>query len=560
IAMHGVRQADQQVGANILVVGLGLVGQITAQISKASGHRVIGLDFDQRKNKLAKDNGIIDAFNPEDPDLISKIMNLTEGRGVDAVLLTAASKNSGQVFDKVSDLCRDRAKIVVVGEVKMDMTRRYFFNKELEILQSRSYGPGRYDTNYEEKGQDYPVGYVRWTERRNMESFIDLLSRKLVSVDHLTTHSFDFDEAEKAYELLEKPPKDDLLIGVLLKYKEKNDTVEKLPASVKRTNKDTLNLGVIGTGRFARGILLPAFNENKKFRLAAVSSASGLSAQSVADKFASDVVTSDTSAILKDPNIDAVVIATRPDLHAKFVIEALKENKHVYVEKPLCLTYDELSEIQQTYSNSDTILTVGFNRRFSPLITKMKTHFEGRQEPLTMMYRVNAGRINLNAPEGWVHDPAIGGGRIISEACHFIDTMSAICGAKVTEIHSMATNPRRDDLAGNDNVTLTCRFDDGSIGTVHYFSNGDKSMAKEYLEVFGEEKIAVLDNYRTLRLVRNNRSKVHRSLKLEKGFKEEIEGFYKAIASGKNPIDIDSIYATTHMTIQATEQVQGSGI
>ncbi len=559
IAMQGVRQADQQVGANILVVGLGLVGQIAAQICNAAGYRTIGMDYDARKNDLAVETGCLAAFSPDDRQLVDKIMALTDGFGVDAVLITAAAKDSGKVFDQVAELCRDRARVVVVGEAKMDMTRRYFFNKEIEILQSRSYGPGRYDTNYEEKGQDYPIGYVRWTQRRNMSSFIDLLAQNRLRLDRLTTHRFDIDNAKDAYDLVIDPPKGELLVGMLLSYPDRADAprenVVPLPSRPDKSGK--IRLGIIGTGKFARGILIPHFHDNRHFTIKTVASQGGLSAQIVKDKFRADKATTDIEDILKDDAIDAVVIATRPDTHYSFAARALKAGKHVYLEKPLCLTMEEAENLSALARDSGKIFTVGFNRRHSPFIKKMRDFYARRTEPLAMMYRANAGRIPASSKEGWVHDEAVGGGRLVSEACHFIDTMSYVCGELPVSVTATAVKSNVQHVLSSDIATLTVCFSGGSIGTVHYFANGDKSYPKEYMEVFGEEKIAILHNYRKLELIEKGSRKTTRSwISQQKGFAQEVEAFYDAIRTGVQPIAMDSLVATTAMTIDASAQIK----
>lgn len=555
IALHGVRQADQQLGASVLVVGLGLVGQITVQICRAAGHHVIGLDLDERKNALALKQGAKAALHPNDTSLLDTVASVTNGQGVDAVLITAASKDSGEIFDQVATLCRDRARIVAVGDVKMDMSRRAFFERELEVLQSRSYGPGRYDKNYEEKGQDYPIGYVRWTERRNLQSFLELMADNRIDISPLTTHRFPIAEAETAYDTA-TGISDELAIGVLLQYPDNEVTGTKpAPPSAKKPTSNKIGLGVIGAGRFAKGVLVPAFMKTGQFDLINIASARGLSAVALKDKYNGQSATSEPDDILNDDAIDAVVIATRHDSHAKYVIAALKKNKHVFVEKPLCLNREELSEIAEAANASKGILTVGFNRRFSPCLNDLIKHFEGRSEPLSMSYRVNAGRIPLDGPDGWLHDPETGGGRIIGEACHFIDTLQAITGASPTQVSAHSVNPNQATLAGNDIVTITVQFDDGSLGTVHYWSNGEASAPKERLEVFGAGRIAVLDNFRKLDLSANGKTKTFKSRNQRKGFPEEAAAFVKGCRSGEAPIPIDSLIDTTLVTFLATEDI-----
>ncbi len=565
IAMHGIRQANQQFGATVLVVGLGLVGQLTVQMCNAAGYRTLGLDFDPRKLELAKSLGARDAFLPEDSNLSATIKALTSGQGVDAVLLTAASRESGAVFEQVAELCRDRARVVVVGDIKMDISRRTYFEKELEILQSRSYGPGRYDPNYEEKGQDYPIGYVRWTEQRNMSAFLDMVSAGRFDPSRLTTHRFPIEQAEQAYGLVSGKT-DELTVGIVLDYQnnqEKDDSepnhingkATTLPALKQRIKlgKGKIGLGVIGTGQFAKGVLLPAIMETGGFKVIGVSSARGLSANSVCNRYGGAYADTDTSRLFNDPDINAVLIASRHDSHARYCIEALKHGKHVFVEKPLCLNLEELTAIKAAARESEGTLTVGYNRRFSPLIQNLKRHFDGCVEPMAMIYRINAGRIPLKSEMGWVHDPEVGGGRVIGEVCHFIDTLQFISGARPQTISAFAVNTGNAMLAGNDIVTITIGFDDGASGTIHYFSNGDGSFPKERIEVFCQERIGVLDNFRKLDLVYANKTRSKHVKNLQKGFSEEADAFLAACQEGKSAISFDSLWDTSTATFAAME-------
>jgi len=558
IAMHGIRQADQQFGATVLIVGLGLVGQIALQICNAAGLRVIGLDLDRRKTDLAVAQGAVAAYLPDDDALSQSVLSATNGIGVDAAFITAASKDSGAVLDQAASLCRDRARLVVIGDVKMEMSRRLFFEKELEVFQSRSYGPGRYDPAFEEKGQDYPVGYVRWTERRNMQAFLDMLADRRINLDPLTTHRFDHDQAEAAYEVA-MGIGGELAIGILLRYPAppKDSVAKSQPAAPKSpaAAAGRIGLGLIGAGRFAQGVLMPAIMETKGFDLIGVASSGGLSAETVKNKHAGRYAIADGSRVLDDENVEAVVIATRHDSHADYVVEALQRDKHVFVEKPLCLNRDQLTAIGEAAAKSKGTLMVGFNRRFSPCVQDLKAHFRGREEPLAMSYRINAGRIPLDGPDGWVHESEIGGGRIIGEACHFIDTLQAICGARPDRITAHAVNPGNSSLAANDIVTLTIGYDDGSLGTIHYWSNGDSALPKERLEVYGQNRIGILDNFRRLDLAANGRKKAHRTLNQQKGFSEEANAFLQACKSGVPAISLDCLMDTTLTTFLAVEDI-----
>ncbi|MGR3717768.1 MAG: bi-domain-containing oxidoreductase [Thermohalobaculum sp.] len=561
IAMHGLRQANQQLGATVMVVGLGLVGQIMGQLCRAAGLKVIGLDLDEAKLDLARKNGVLIAAKPDDPDLAAEVAAATDGYGVDAALLCAGSKDSGAPFEDVAQHCRDRARVVVVGDVKMDIPRNVYFKKELEILQSRSYGPGRYDPDYEERGRDYPIGYVRWTERRNMKAFIDLLASGALDMQALTTHRFPVERAAEAYDLvIGKTPT--FTVGILLTYGPgdgEEPTPAKPPARRKVEGKagGKVGLGIIGAGNFAKGVLVPAMTDTGGFDVRGVISAKGLSAESMKERTGAGYSDSDANRVFDDADVDAVVIATRHDSHARYVVQALERGKHVFVEKPLCLSRDELRAIETAAEASEGILMVGFNRRHSPLIAAMRAHFDGRTEPLAMIYRVNALRIPLGSDAAWVHDPEVGGGRIIGEACHAVDTLQAITGARPVDLHATGLNPRRSGLAADDVVTLTIGFDDGSMGTVHYFSNGDEGFPKERLEVFGQERVAVIDDWRTLELVVGGKSKRRKSQTMQKGYAEEAKAFLEACRTGEAPVALSSLIETTLVTLLAVEDLAG---
>ena len=551
IAMHGVRQADQQVGACVLVAGLGLVGQIAVQICAAAGYRVVAMDPDERKCDLAKASGAHSAGAPG--QIAGAVARVSGGQGVDAVLLTAASPDSGALFDEVAELSRDRARIVVVGDVKMDMSRRTYFAKELEIVQSRSYGPGRYDAEYEEKGHDYPLGYVRWTERRNMAAFLDLIADGRIDVSTLTTHRYTIEEAEEAYRVVNGGG---YAIGIVLTYANGEEAAPAPPAVAKKPVSGRIGLGLIGAGRFAQGTLLPAFMETGAFDLIGVASQSGLSAEALKDQAGARFATSDAAAVLDDENVRAVVVATRHDSHAEFVIGALQRGKHVFVEKPLCQDSDELRAIEEAARASAGILAVGFNRRFSPLINDMKAHFANVSEPLAMAYRVNAGRIALDGKDAWVHE---GGGRIVGEVCHFVDTLSALSEARPVSVSAAAVNPKSQGLPATDTVSLTIAYDDGSLGTIHYWANGDAGIPKERIEVYSGGRSAVLDDFRRLDLHAGGRTETKRRRAQAKGFPEEARAFAEACKSGEPPIGLDSLIDTTVVTFLAVEDLADPG-
>jgi len=557
IAMHGLRQAEQQFGATVMIVGLGLVGQITLQLCRAAGLKVIGLDTDEAKLDMARQHGTVLAAKPDYLNLASEIAAITDGFGVDAVLLTVGSKDSGSPFAIIAPYCRDRARVVVVGDVKMDISRGDYFKKELEVIQSRSYGPGRYDPEYEEKGRDYPIGYVRWTERRNMGAFMDLLADGSLDMQSLTTHNFSITDAAKAYNLVSGDTQE-FTVGIVLTYDDGEDASPNFSQQKTCKKIDGLvGLGIIGAGNFAKSVLVPSMTDTDGFEVLGIVSAKGLSADAMKKNIGASFSSTDAMSVFDNEDINAVVIATRHDTHGKYVLEALKRGKHVFVEKPLCLNRDELGHIETAAEVSEGILMVGFNRRFSPFIKQIEEHFKDRSEPLAMVYRVNAGRIPMHDPSAWVHDVDAGGGRIIGEACHFIDTMQSIVSSAPVDFQVFGLNPNRSDLAANDVVTLTIGFDDGSMGTLHYFSNGDASVAKERFEVFCQERIAVLDDYRTLDLIAGGKTVRKTSRNMHKGFAEESEAFLEACRSGVAPVALSSLIETTLVTLLAEEDLRG---
>jgi predicted dehydrogenase/threonine dehydrogenase-like Zn-dependent dehydrogenase len=558
IAMHGLRQADQQLGATVLIVGLGLVGQIALQLARAAGLKAVGLDLDDRKLELARKMGAVVAAKPDDQGLAAAIAAVTDGFGVDAVLLTAGSKDSGAPFTAIAEHCRDRARVVVVGDVRMDIPRDPYFKKELEILQSRSYGPGRYDPDYEDKGRDYPIGYVRWTERRNMKAFLDLLARGAIDMKPLTTHRFPLERAGEAYDLVSGGA-GDFTVGIVLTYGPGHEIRKPSVKVAARKIPGKVGLGIVGAGNFTKSVLLPALLGAGGFDVLGVASARGLSGNALKDRAGARYATTDPAELFDDKDVDAVVIATRHDSHARYVIEALKRGKHVFVEKPLCLTRRELSDIEATARAAPGVLMVGFNRRFSPFVLDIAAHFKGRAEPLAMVYRVNAGRIPLDGDAAWVHDPEIGGGRIVGEACHFVDVMQAVTGARPVDVRAVGLNPGRADLVADDVVSMTVGFADGSIGTVHYFSNGSTAVAKERFEVFGGQRTAVLDDWRSLVLAAGDKKTGRNTATMQKGHAEEAKAFLAACRSGEPPVALQSLIDTTLVTLLAVEELTGSG-
>ncbi|NPE28856.1 Gfo/Idh/MocA family oxidoreductase [Methanococcoides sp. SA1] len=551
IAMQGVRNADVRVGENIVVVGLGLVGLITVQILKAAGCRVFGVDLDEAKVKLAKEIGADAAFSRNSPNIEEKINQFTRGIGADVTIIAAATKSNDPV-DFAANVTRERGKVVIVGLVGMDIPREQYYNKEIELRVSRSYGPGRYDRNYEEFGQDYPAAYVRWTENRNMESFVDLLAMKKFSMEKIITHEFTIEKAPEAYEIInERKP----YLGIVLEYDvEKaieDKVVLKAPEPTKANGKPVV--GVIGAGIFATSTLLPNLAKIDGIKLKGLSAASGISCESVAKKYDFEYCTSDYHKIMTDPEINCVIAATRNSLHAPLVIEALKNKKAILVEKPLALTEEELQEITDTWQEHGGHVMVGFNRRYSELGMKLKDFFKGRTQPMVAFYRVNAESI---PNDHWIYDPSEGGGRIITECCHFIDFMQYVIGSNPTEVYAKKIETQANSPEDAENVSITISFADGSVGTVIYTTHGDTSVSKEHAEFFADGMVGVITDFKKLEMVKDGKStKINKKMVTEKGHRNELERFFEIIDQNEST-DLESNIMTTLATFRAVESIQ----
>lgn len=559
IALHGVRQAELTLDETVVVMGLGLVGQLTVQICVASGCRVFAVDTDADKVERAKRLGAEDGCLPGDR-LSPAVRTFSRQRGADAVLITASSKSSEPVA-VAAEMARDRGRVVVIGDTGMDIPRRPYYEKEIDIRLSRSYGPGRYDPAYEEKGHDYPIGYVRWTENRNMEACLDLIARGRVRADDLVTHRFPIEQAQHAYDAL-LGETNESVIGILLQYdagKEQSSRVAFAPAGNKIASADRggiVRFGVIGAGQFAQGILLPHLKAVPGVVFRSFVTGSGLTSRAVGLRYGALMCTSDYREVIVDPEVDAVLIATRHDLHAPMVAEAIEAGKHVFVEKPLALNEEQLAPVEATYKKAAISgsgapqLLVGFNRRFSPLALQMKEALaQGR---LVMNYRVNASPV----PAGhWHQDAEQGGGRIVGEICHFIDVMQYLTSAEPVEVFAMATLDGDRRSADPDNLVINLTFTEGSVGTIAYVSAGDPSYPKERLEVFGGGMVGVIDNWRTLRVQGNGRRVKKRYwLGTEKGHEQEMKLFVSSIRNGHPTIPFSSLLAT----VRATFAVQRS--
>ena len=551
IALHGFRLAQPQVGETVAVIGMGLLGLLTSQIAVAAGCRVLGIDVNPQRIALAASLGLESVLRAQ---AVEHAQAFTRNRGFDTIIICADTSSNDPVALAAS-IARDRAKVVATGAVGQTLPRKPYYEKELSFINSRSYGPGRYDASYEENGRDYPPGYVRWTEGRNFEAVIELMASGKLKIAPLISHRFPIDESAQAYEIITGKKKEAFL-GVVLTYPQNasGDSVSRItfPARHATGQAGTVKLGVLGAGLFANATLLPALQKVEGLELVGIASAGGLHAQHSAKKFGFAYAGSSEEEILKDAGIDTVAILTRHGLHADLAVRALQAGKHVCVEKPLAVNSAQLSALAEALQGEKCpLLTVGFNRRYAPLARRLQEFLAARTEPLYMHYRVNAGTIPLNH---WTHDPDQGGGRIIGEGCHFVDFLTFLAGAAPVSVTAMAVPDN--GKYHEDNVSMTFGFPDGSIGVVDYLSNGDKSFPKERLEVFCGGRIAVLDDFRRLEMLQDGQRSVMRKSQ-DKGWKEEWVAFTAAIRSGgRPPIPYEQLFGVTKATFAAVEALR----
>ncbi|NAS31631.1 Gfo/Idh/MocA family oxidoreductase [Flavobacteriaceae bacterium R38] len=548
IALQGVRQSEPRLGDNICVIGLGLLGQITCQLLKANGCNVFGLDLSEKLVELSMQTGADMALLRNDSNLMSAIDNFTNGHGFDSIIITAAAPSNDPI-ELSAEIARKKGKVVVVGAVKMDIPRDpHFYRKELDLKMSCSYGPGRYDVDYEENGNDYPYAYVRWTEQRNMEAFLKLISSKKLDLKPLITHVYDITEAEKAYDIVlgkvEEPH-----IGILLKYEEGTEKQVTL-VSVNKNKREAINTGFIGAGSFAQSYLIPNV-KSWGASLDTVVTSKGITSKNVASKFAFNNSSSDAADIFNEKSIDTVFIATPHNSHASYAIRAIADNKNVFVEKPLAMNYNELEQVKEAYEKNPVNLMVGFNRRFAPVSEEIKREFQNLGEPLVVNIRVNAGFI---PKDHWTQNENLGGGRVIGEMCHFIDLMQFFTDSKPVKVYAESISSTNEKLKTDDNISIVVKFDNGSIGNLVYLANGDKSLPKELIEVFGGGKIGRIHDFRYGELHTGNSVK---KIKLDgKGHKQEVHTFLDTIKNAKEaPISFTSIYDTTLVTFKIIDSL-----
>lgn len=551
IALQGVRQADVRLGESVGVIGLGLVGQLTLMILRASGCRVIGIDVDGWNVDLAKSCGADFAVRRGE-DVVAAARELSAGVGLDAVIITAGTRSNDPV-ELAARLLRDRGRVVVVGAVGMTLPREPYYMKELDLRLSRSYGAGRYDVEYEEKGRDYPIGYVRWTEKRNMEAFLQLVADGRVTLERLLTHRYPVDRASEAYDLL-AGDQSERFLGIVIQY-DGERPLEKvvLLGDVALPAKKREGIGFIGAGSFARAMLLPYLRAEP---LRGIHTASGLTALDVGEKFGFSFAGSSPESVLDDDATGAVFIATRHDSHAALVCAALERGKDAFVEKPLALDESQLAQVVEIASKAEARLLVGFNRRFSPMIGQAKAHFQGRGYPIAINIRINAGSI---PKESWIQDAEFGGGRIVGEVCHFVDLAQFMADSRVVQVYAEPLFSRIEGRVEDDSVSITLKMADGSVATIVYLANGDTAFPKERIEVFGGGRLAVVDDFRSLSLVAKGETKTFKAAGQDKGHKGEVEAFLESRKSnGPSPIALGDLVNTTRATFRILEAMRNS--
>jgi len=551
IALQGVRIAEVKLGDAVAVIGLGLLGQLTAQILKAAGCRVIGVDLDRSKIDLALAHGAEAAVARGD-DVEGAVARFTDDHGVDAVIVTAAADTNDPI-ELAGAIARDRAVVSMVGATPMDVPRKVYYEKELQLRLSRSYGPGRYDAQYEEQGVDYPIGYVRWTEGRNMREFLRLVAAKAVKLDQLITHRFPIEDAESAYEIVTGKRKEPHL-GILLKYPERRTPERKIVTLAGKRRAGEVRIGVIGAGNFAKSVLLPRLAKLPGVSLEGIATTTGRNAKAVGQQFNFGFCTTDYRDLIARDEVNTVLIATRHDTHAAITAEAVRAGKTVYVEKPLAISEEGLEEVASAVVQNNgralgggfARIFIGFNRRFSSLSSELKQFFNG-VDSLAITYRVNAGAI---PKESWIQQPE-GGGRVLGEVCHFVDYLQFLTGAEPVEVFAYRA------AGGADTLSVVVKLSDGSVGNINYFANGDRAFPKERIEVYGGGRIAVLDDFRMLETWRDGKRKVIRRMAQDKGFDQELAAFVDAARTGKSmPIEWRSIVLTTLATLRIEDTLR----
>lgn len=539
IALQGVRRCSPALGENIVVIGLGILGQLTLQMLKVAGCHVIGIDLEKSRIEKAIKLGLDAGLDPDKVNVTEEVIRNTDGFGADAVIITAASKSS-EVINQAMEMCRKKGRVIIVGDVNLNIKREEFYKKELDLLISTSYGPGRYDEKYEQKGVDYPYAYVRWTENRNMQEYLKLLSENKIDIEPLIERTYKVEEVSKAYKELKSSSEKPLI--VLLEYNKESKPDVKVVINKFKAVHDRINVGVIGAGNFTKSVHLPNLQKlDKAYRIVAICSKTGGNAESTAEQYNASYATTDYRKLLEDKNIDMVLIATRHNLHAKIATDAARSGKAIFVEKPMALNEEELDRLVKILKKTKVPFTIGFNRRFSPFAVRIKEIVSKRVNPMIISYRMNAGYI---PKEHWVHSIE-GGGRNIGEACHIYDLFNYFVESRFLSVDAVSIKPTTEQFVSNDNFTATIKYEDGSVCNLIYTALGTKSVPKERMEIYVDNKVIYLDDYKDLKIF-GSKEKGFESKTQDKGQYNELLKFAESI---KNNIDLIPLW----QLVQATE-------
>lgn len=551
IALQGIRLAEPTLGENIMVVGLGPIGLMVCELLKANGCRVFATDISPIAVKRAQDLELADTTAQLGSDPVEAMAtDFSRGAGMDAVLICAATASSEPVI-MAGRVCRQRGRVIVVGAVGMDLPRPDYYEKEIRFSVSCSYGPGRYDPLYEDGGLDYPYGFVRWTEGRNMEAVLDMMAAGRFHPERMVTHQLPFAKAPQAYEMIAS--RTEPYCGILVEYPvERTQSPSSIAFAGKPRPSDSIGIGFVGAGNFAQTFLLPTFRDDKRTTLGPIYTRTGLTAADVGQRHGFAEAVGTAEAVVEHKDTDVVVIATRHDQHGPLTKAALAAGKHVFVEKPLCLSMADLTSIatilRDTNAPHQPVLQVGFNRRFSPAAVRAKNHFGVDPGPLTMMYRINAGHLPKTH---WTQNPVEGGGRIVGEVCHFVDLLQYLCGSDPVAVSAMCIDTQNQDVKADDNVIISLKFANGSVGSIGYFAEGGSGLPKEQCEILGAGRSAVIHNFQKVALYGAGKAKNIRCT--GKGHKEEVIAFLDGIQNGEAPISVTSQLATTLATLKILE-------
>jgi len=549
IAMQGVRRAHPRLGEYVIVIGLGILGQLTSQMLKVNGCKVIGIDKDQKRVDTALSLGMDRGLNSANGNIIDEVMRFSNGFGVDSVIITASTQSS-EIINQAMEMCRKKGRVVIVGAVGLNLKREEFFNKELDVLMSTSYGPGRYDEKYELKGEDYPYAYVRWTENRNMEEYLCLLDNKKINIKPLIERIYPVEDALKAYDELKTGSSRPLT--VLLEYNKESISERKIIVSTKNIQKDKINVALIGAGGFAKGTHLPNLKRsNSLYNIYGISDKDGNNAKSIAKEYGASYATTDFKEVLKDKDVNMLIIATRHNLHAQMAAEAAEAGKAIFLEKPMALNREELNKLVAVLEKTKVPFMVGFNRRFSPYVKRIKEVIKNRQNPMIINYRENAG---FMPKDHWVHTEE-GGGRNIGEACHIYDLFNFLTESEVESISVSSIVPKTEQYSGNDNFVTTIKYRDGSVCNLVYTALGTRKVPKEKMEIYVDGKILHLNDYKKLEIFGTRVEKMGTKIQ-SKGHYEEMIEFAKSIKEGDGyPIPLWQLIQATQISFQVEENI-----